>query len=33
MNQKITLPEVAEWIARRRGNSKREVELFLRWRR
>lgn len=30
MNQKITLPEVAEWIARRRGNSKREVELFLR---
>ena len=30
MNQKITLPEVAEWIARRRGSSKREVELFLR---
>lgn len=30
MNQKITLPDVAEWVARRRGCSKREAELFLR---
>ena len=30
MNQKLTLPDVAEWIARRQGCSKREAELFLR---
>ncbi len=30
MNQKITLPDVAEWVARRQGCSKREAELFLR---
>ena len=30
MNQKLTLPDVAEWVARRQGCSKREAELFLR---